>query len=107
MALSKYQERFSCLKSPYELSGDIDSEKGRMVTFQLELAEPCPPDTNNTTNCKTQDQITDWLKGKYILVLSNNERFINTANLFEDDIARYSRIDWIPISSQVREDFIF
>ena len=95
------------MKKAYELSGDIDSERGRMVTFELELAEPCPPDTNDTTNCKTEDQITEWLKGKYMLVLSNNERFNNEANLFEDNIARYSRIDWIPISSQVRQEHIF
>ena len=78
-----------------------------MVTFELELAEPCAPNTNDTTNCKTEEQITEWLKGKYMLVLSNNERFNNEANLFEDNIARYSRIDWIPISSQVRQEHIF
>ena len=90
------------MKKAYELSGDIDSERGRMVTFELELAEPCPPDSNNKTNCKTQDQITEWLKGKYILILSNNERLINSAEPFEESIEKYSRIDWIPISRDVR-----
>ena len=70
-ALSKYQTRFNCIKSDYELQGDLDSERSKILTFELELAQPCPGDATDTTNCKTQAEIEEWLKGKFLIVLSN------------------------------------
>ena len=43
-----------------------------------------------------------------MLILSNQERFKNSASIFSEDIVnRYSRIDWIPITSIAKQEHIF
>ena len=52
-ALLRYSSRFNCIDDVYELSGDIDAERGRTLQFELELAEPCAANATNTSGCKT------------------------------------------------------
>ena len=40
-------------------------------------------------------------------MLSNQEKFNNTASILNDNISRYSKIDWIPISSFVKQEIIY
>ena len=40
-------------------------------------------------------------------MLSNQEKFNNTASILDDNISRYSRIDWIPISSFVKQEIVY
>ena len=52
--------------------------------------------------CKTRDEIRDWLKGKYIVILYNQARF--KVDVFgAENMVKEARILYIPVSSQVRE----
>ena len=51
--------------------------------------------------CKTEEEIKKWLSGKYIILLYNQIVF-DQENYFSDARKKEARIEYIPISSQVR-----
>ena len=51
--------------------------------------------------CKTEEEIKKWLRGKYIILLYNQIVF-DQENYFSDARKKEARIEYIPISSQVR-----
>jgi len=48
--------------------------------------------------CKTRQEITDWLSGKYIVLLHNQVRF-KTDDFGTERLVREARIIYIPVSS--------
>ena len=52
--------------------------------------------------CESKENIREWLKRKYIVILYNQIRFDST-KYFKDSRVAESRIAYIPISSQNRE----
>ena len=56
--------------------------------------------------CKSDQEIKEWLARKFIIVLQNTSRF-STREYNEKKVAKESRIVWIPINSQVREEIVF
>ena len=62
-----------CIDDPeFELYGNFESPDVNvlMVTF-----EKCDPQKRD--DCKTEDEIIEWLEFKYIIVLENTKKFIS------------------------------
>ena len=82
-----------------ELNGDWDSEKARTIQINLKKCQ-------GYEYCKTDEQITQFMKGKYLLLLSNQIRFDSDLYGIES-ILPESRIMWISISTQMQLSFPF
>ena len=54
------------------------------------------------SGCESRDNILDWLKGKYIVLLYNQIRF-DQSRYFEESRIKEARISYIPVSSQNRQ----
>ena len=52
----------------------------------------------NKTICESEENIRQWLRGKYILLLYNQVRFDSEAYFYESAV-KESRLAYIPISS--------
>ena len=94
-----YWRKFRCTDERIEIIGDYDSTIAQQFVIQF---EKCDNATRST--CKTEDEIIDFLKEKYIITRSNNRRFLQDE--FSDPgkiIINESRLKWIPISSQIRQ----
>ena len=56
-------------------------------------------------DCKSEQEITEFLKGKYIGIYYNQKRF--DARRFRDDaFISQSEVIWVPISSQITEQVL-
>ena len=65
-----YHKKFRCTDEEISVIGDYNSDIARQYVIQFER---CDNATRST--CKTEDEITDYLKEKYILILQNSLRF--------------------------------
>ena len=52
--------------------------------------------------CESKEDIREWLRGKFILLLYNQIRF-ESGQYFYDAAVKESRLQYIPVSSQVRQ----
>ena len=52
--------------------------------------------------CKSEREIRDWLKRKYILLIYNQIRF-DTESFFEDAKVKESKLLYVPMNSQIRQ----
>ena len=52
------------------------------------------------TFCKTEEEIDDFMRGKYLLLLNNQIRF-DAQEYNEDSIKMESRIRWITLSTKM------
>ena len=57
-------------------------------------------------DCESEEEIRNWLKKKYIVIVYNQIRF-DSEKYFENSRVPEARIAYVPISSQVREEIAF
>lgn len=68
------------------------------------MFEKC--DRNERNDCATDEELQNWIRRKFLIVLENQTRFQNAAyetheELHEGRIVRESRIKWVPIYSNL------
>ena len=92
-----------CLDHPedLELWGNYASPN----TANLVIAfDKCNNQTSNVT-CKSEKEIREWMRFKYIILGFNNRRFIKDG--FNDDrIQESMRAQWYPMSDESRVDYV-
>ena len=67
-----------------------------MVVF-----EKC--ENSEVLKCKDDAIINEWMRGKYIITLTNTKHFIQ--NKFkEESIYNHSEIKWFPLTDTLRSD---
>ena len=74
------------------MKGTFDSIEGRMLNIHLRKCI-------GKDNCKSDQEISEYFKGTYILVLKNNVRF-QPRFYGNEAVLEESSIDWIPIRTQ-------
>ena len=52
------------------IQGDFEQDIGRLLKFQFEI---CDPEVRSS--CRSKAEISDWLRGKYLVVLANKQHF--------------------------------
>ena len=61
---------------------------------------------SETLKCKDEAIINEWMRGKYIITLTNTKHFIQ--NKFEEEsIYNHSEIKWFPLNDAIRSDQVF
>ena len=99
-ALELNKDGFICIEEEQlELYGDWNSEKARTIQISLKRC-------SGQAYCKTDEEIDQFLKGKYLLLLNNQIRFDQTFYGAES-IKMESRIRWISISHKNQLQFPF
>ena len=67
-----------------------------MVVF-----EKC--ENSEVLKCKDDSIINEWMRGKYIITLTNTKHFIQ--NKFKDEsVHEHSEIKWFPLTDSLRSD---
>lgn len=84
-----------------EIFGSYNTEKASnlMIVF-----EKCNNNTA-TVQCKSSEEINEWLQFKYLLVLENEKRFVQDG-FFENRIRRESSTKWYALSPDIRTDYV-
>lgn len=99
-ALELNKDGFICIEDEQlELYGDFNSDKARTIQISLKRC-------SGEAYCKTDEEIDQFLKGKYLLLLNNQVRFDQTF-YGEESIKMESRIRWISISFKNQLQFPF
>ena len=63
-----WKKKFKCIdKEQLSIQGDYNSSKAQQLFFGFKMCEG--------EGCKTQEEIREWLKGTYIVLLYNSVRF--------------------------------
>ena len=55
----------------------------------------------NGVTCKSDTEITKFLRNKFFIILYNQKRF-DSADFSEDSILKESKVLWLPINTQIR-----
>ena len=74
--LDYYHKKFMCIDSDLQLQGDYNSDKASLFKIVMKT---CSPDDEHIIalgkTCKSEDEIKEWMKRKYVVVLNNQQRF--------------------------------
>ena len=93
-----YKNIMKCIEDPYEIYGDYDAD---MTSNLMVVLEKCNPEKRE---CKTDEEITEYLKFSYIIVLHNNQDYSNPIDNPSERVMEESFIKWLPINAKDRED---
>lgn len=113
--LKTYKKAMKCIEKPYELWGDYNSDvtQNLMVVFEKcddrpksEFAESESASEGNETKvkCKSEAEIDEWMKQKYLLVQQNEKKYSHHADDFSERLQKHSIISQHPLSVDVRVD---
>ena len=91
--LEAYWRKMLCInQQDARIYGDFNSANARQLNVQLKRCQG--------PGCKTEEQITEFFKKKYILLLVNEARFV-TDRYGEERVAKESRLVWLRINTFV------
>ena len=93
-----YWQKLSCIDDKVTVHGDYNSHT--VSHFQIHLVK-CDPDQRTT--CKSEEEITEWLKRKFIIVVNNQRRF-NQHEYGVNKVTSESLFTWFPIKSTDRQE---
>ena len=80
------------------MTGDYNSDIAESINIQLKKC-----DSELRTDCKSEEEITQWLRRKFIIVVTNNERFEPTTYTDDERVVQESTMIWYPVKSTIRE----
>ena len=84
-----------------QLQGDYNAQKAKnlMVIF-----EKCHESWSNET-CKSDAEIEQWIKGKFIAVLTNQKKFI-PYKFGDERMEIQLQLNWYALNSRTRTDYV-
>ena len=89
------RKKFKCInKADLEIWGDYNSKSAQQIAIKFKMCE-------GYDYCEKKEDIREWLRGKYILLLYNQIRF-QTEEYFEEAAVKEAVLQYVPISSQTR-----
>ena len=87
--------------------GDYNSARTRNLVLALELCDQEKrTKEGDPRRCKSDEEINRWLRGKYLVLYHNSRRF-RVEEYGEGKIVEESRTRYIPLNSQLREDYVY
>ena len=95
-----YWKKLNCLDDPIGIQGDYNSYKARVLKI---VFEKCNNDTITEGVCKSDIEIQQFMRRKFITTLHNQIRF-NTAEYTDRRLVEESILSWYPIHSQIRQE---
>ena len=72
--IGRHVNRLRCLDNPEDLQiwGNYDTGSAANILVVLDKCDPL----NSAVTCKSEEEIQEWLRFKYILTTSNSKRFV-------------------------------
>ena len=67
--IRKYGHKLKCVKEPYELFGNFNSDAASTLMVVFERCDPA------VQTCKPEAEIDKWMQFKYIITLENEKKF--------------------------------
>ena len=95
-----FYKKLQCTDVPLDVSGNFNSNSIRHLQIHLVKC-----DSSIRGDCKSDEEITEWLRRKFIIVMTNNERFDSTVYT-DDRVVRESLFYWHPVKSTLREEIV-
>ena len=92
-----YLNKLQCISQDYELYGDFNSGSASHLVIQF---EKCAGE-----NCKSESEITTFLRRKFILTMQNGQSF-NNDDYTHSKIQKSSKAVWYMVNSQYRSEYI-
>ena len=87
-----YRKKFKCIdKNELRIWGDFDQPQAMQLAISFHMCQ-------GKKKCKSEEEIKNWLAGKYIVILYNQVRF-KTDKLGSSALIKEARIKYIPVSS--------
>ena len=80
------------------ISGDYNSETARLINIQLKRCEG--------QGCKSESEITDYFRNKFLLVLMNEAHF-KTDKFGQARVLPEARLSWIRINTYAPQTMPF
>ena len=96
--LNRFYRKFWCLDEGISLNGDYNSDSGRSLVLEWQKCDP-----SSGVVCKEQADIDAWLKRKYLILYTNNQKF-NSYGFGEDEIIKESQLMYVPISTVLSQE---
>ena len=94
-----YWKKLYCIDQKAIIHGDYQAADVSHLTIHLERCNP------EVRECKTDDEITHWLRRKFIPTLINSERF--DPNVYtKDKVVKEGIFTWNPVKSTVVEEVV-
>ena len=91
-----YFPKMHCLVDKVPLQGMYESEKARQLAIAF---EKCDPKLRAT--CKSDHEITEWIKGKYIVTIENTWTF-RQYEYGSKRLTAHTNFNWFLLGSVVR-----
>ena len=93
-----YRKKFQCLdEKDLFIRGNINSENTSNIRV---LLKKC----SGKDYCKSDAEILDFVRGKFILVYLNQIRF-DSSKYGDESIIKESRIDWLRVSTIAQTEY--
>ena len=83
------------------IRGNFDSGTARLISIRLNRCVE-----TESLKCKSEDEITQYFKNKFIFFIYNERRFDSNQFLY-DSIVSKAHMKWIPVNTQVRQSLPF
>ena len=92
--MRQYHPKMHCFKDKkVQLSGNYDTAKAMTLAIVFEMCNP-----KERSTCKSETEIYEWIKGKYIITIENS--WVFRSNKFnERRMTAESNFHWFPLSS--------
>lgn len=98
--LRTYGHKLKCIREPYNIFGDFNTygTASLMVIF-----EKCDP---SVRTCKSEQEIEEWMKFKYIFTLENEKKF--QTHVFDDEerVLQAAHTNWYSLTHQFRMEYV-
>ena len=103
--LSRYWKKLSCYDEQVDIQGDYQSDRASNLMINVVRC-------NNATRredeppCKSEQEITSWLKRKFVLTLNNQRRFEQSNYDQGTVVYDVAHFVWNPIQSTERKEIV-
>ena len=99
-----YSKKLKCVdKENYKIFGDYNSYKASQFNVQF---LKCNKDIHPDVECKSDAEITEFIRGKFMMLVFNQVRF-DSSQYGHDSIISESKLQWVPVNSQIQQTVPF
>lgn len=94
-----WKKKFKCIEpEKAQIWGDFDSSIGGNLFITFDMCD-------GHDYCESKEDILDWLRGKYIVLLYNRRRF-DQQSYFDKSVTENSKLQYVRVNTQMRQQTV-
>ena len=97
----RFFDIFQCIKEDPILLGDYNSARGTLLSIYFKKCVDEPGTLIAEKKCRPDDEILNWMAGRFIVTLENEIRF-STHTVEDTKLEKTSKLIWGTLSPQMR-----